>query len=818
LRRLLRILGSLVLGCAVLGLVAAGGLVWAIDHYGADLPDVGQLADYQPPTVTRIHAGDGRLLAEYAREKRVFVPIEAIPDRVKEAFISAEDQHFYEHFGIDPLGVVRAAIENISRLQDNRRPIGASTITQQVAQNFLLGKELSLTRKVKEAVLAMRIERAFTKDQILELYLNEIYLGNRSYGVAAAALNYFDKSLDDLSIAEAAFLGGLPKAPSRYDPRTDMPAAVERRDYVIGRMAEDRYITPAQAEAARAEPIVTRGREATEFARADFFTEEVRRELVGRFGDDGFYEGGLSVRATVQPRLQAFADQALRDGLAAYDRRTGWRGPLGHMAAADLAGDWQSALDAFDPGFEPMGWNMAVVLGTSADSARLGLDDGRTGSLRLDDIGWARKVDERGRLGPRPGRVDQVVGVGDIVAVQWLPDDKGGKDGSWGLRQRPKIEGAIAVVDPHTGRVLALSGGFSFRQSQFDRATQAKRQPGSAFKPFVYLAALENGYTPSSIILDAPIVLDQGPGMEKWRPENYHGELAGPSTLRSGVEESRNLMTIRLAQAIGMDKVIDVARRFGIAEGLSPYLASVLGSNEVTVLGLTTAYAQILNGGHELSPILVERIQDRHGKTVLKGDNRACDGCNGIAWQDGLLPPALPDDRPEIEDPRIAYQMTSILEGVIQRGTGKAAKVLGRPLAGKTGTTNDSKDTWFMGFSPDLVAGVYVGYDQPKSLGSRATGATVALPIWIDFMGKALEGKPLVPFRTPPGVSIVQVDAATGRLPGADTRTVISEAFLPGTEPFAQNNGSAGLGSGDGQGGSGVVAPASGRPTAEGIY
>ncbi len=774
--RLFRLIARLALTSLVLLLLAGGGLAYLVWRYGQDLPDYRQLADYRPPTVTRIHAGDGRLLAEYAREKRVFVPASAIPARVKNAFVAAEDKNFYRHFGVDPLGILRAVIDNVRRLRENRRPVGASTITQQVAKNFLLSNEVSIERKIKEAILAIRMERAFTKEHILELYLNEIFLGRRSYGVAAAALNYFDKSLDELTIGEAAFLAGLPKAPSRYDPERNPEAAYQRRDYVIGRMLEDGYITSGEAAAAREEPLVLRRRAATEIARADFFVEEVRRRLVERFGEAGFYEGGLSVRATVLPRLQEIADRALRDGLAAYDRRRGgWRGPLGRIA---LAGgeDWRPALAGFDPGFELLHWRKAVVLETGPGKAMLGFADGATGELPLQGLAWARPRDADGRLGAEPKRVSDVLAAGDVVVVE------AAEDGSWVLRQRPEVEGALVAMDPHTGRVLAMSGGFSFRQSQFNRATQAKRQPGSAFKPFVYLAALEAGMTPASIVLDAPIVVDQGPGLPKWKPANYSDRFYGPSTLRLGLEKSRNLMTVRLAQEIGMERIIDVADRFGIGEGMTPLLSSALGSSEVTLLRLTTAYAMLVNGGRRVTPVFVERIQDRFGRTVLAADTRPCEGCRAEFWNGGP-PPPLPERRERVVDPRIAYQIVHMLEGVIERGTGRRARDLGRPLAGKTGTTNDSRDAWFMGFSPDLVVGVWVGFDVPKSLGRRETGASVALPIWKEFVGEALEGLPPTPFRMPPGVVNVRIDADTGLLPGPASERVIVEAFLPGTEP-----------------------------------
>ncbi len=775
LRRITRMLSTLAWLAVVAALLGAAGLAWIFVVYGRDLPDYRQLADYEPPTVTRVHAGDGRLLAEYAREKRVFVPIAAIPERVKQAFVASEDKNFYHHFGLDPVGILRAVIENASRLREDRRPVGASTITQQVAKNFLLTNEVSLERKIREAILALRIERTFTKDRILELYLNEIYLGRRSYGVAAAALNYFDKSLDELTLSETAFLAGLPKAPSRYDPEKDPEAAVARRNYVIRRMLEDGYIDEAEATAALAEPLVVRSRAGTEFASAPFFTEEVRRQLVARFGEEGFYEGGLSVRTTVQPRLQAIADRALRDGLSAYDRRHGWRGPLAHLEEAAMAA-WPEALAAFDPGFELDSWRRAVVLDLGRDAAEIGFEDGSTGRLPLEAMRWARRVGDDG-VGPEPRRPADVLTRGDVIVVEPAQEP-----GSFALRQRPEVEGALVAMDPHTGRVLAMSGGFSFRQSQYNRATQARRQPGSAFKPFVYLAALEHGYTPSTIVLDAPIVVDQGPGLPKWKPENYSDRFYGPSTLRLGLEKSRNLMTVRVALDIGMEPVVDVARRFGIGEGLQPYPSAALGSQEVTLLELTTAYAMLVNGGRKIAPVLVERIQDRYGRTVLAADPRPCEGCRTETYGGGP-PPELPDLREQIVDPRRAYQIVHMLEGVIERGTGRDASELGRPLAGKTGTTNDSRDAWFVGFSPDLVVGVFVGFDQPASLGPRETGASVALPVWKEFMAGALEGQPPTPFRVPPGIMLVRVDADTGLLPGPATGTVITEAFLPGTEP-----------------------------------
>jgi penicillin-binding protein 1A len=798
----LRWLGKAVLWLSVTAavwlVIGAGVVAWLMRHYADDLPAYASLADYQPPTVTRIHAGDGRLLAEYAHERRVFVPMTAIPPMVRQAFVSAEDKNFYGHPGIDPMGIARAAYDNLQAIGTNRRPQGASTITQQVAKNFFLTNEVSIERKLKEAMLAFRIERAFTKDRILELYLNEIFLGRRSYGVAAAALTYFDKTLDDLTLAEAAFLAALPKAPTTYDPDRSPQLALDRRNYVLGRMLADGAIAAAEHDAARATPIETRSRDSIDYARADFFTEEVRRQLVRAFGEEGFYQGGLSVRTTVDPRLQALADRTLRNGLAAYDReRQGWRGPLGQLDLAALGGDWQQALAGFDPGFELEDWRLALVLEVSRGEAAIGLVDGSTASLPFSGMAWATPELGPAEFGRKPEVVGDVVQAGDVIVVEEVQDGEGSR---WALRQRPSVEGALVALDPHTGRVLAMAGGFSFRQSQFNRATQAYRQPGSSFKPFIYLAALENGFTPSSIILDAPLVIDQGPNLPLWKPENYSDTFYGPSTLRTGIEQSRNLMTVRLAREVGMGRVREVARRFGVDRRLDTNLAASLGSNEIDLLNITEAYAMLVNGGREIRGQLVERIQDRFGQTVLRRDARECADCRKDAW-DGAPPPALPDTRPEVVDPRHAYQMVTMLEGVVARGTGTAAQRVGKPVAGKTGTTNDSRDAWFVGFSPDLAVGVYVGFDRPRNLGRRATGGSVALPIWTDFMTAALADAPATPFRTPPGVRLVRVDAATGLLPGDGTQAVIAEAFLPGTEPATRSNGTVFSGTTGGGGG-----------------
>ncbi|MGB0629548.1 MAG: penicillin-binding protein 1A [Alphaproteobacteria bacterium] len=778
----MRILAAAFLMLVVLAVAGAGAVLYGFYHFGKGLPEYHQLADYNPPVVTRIHAGDGRLMAEFAREKRVFIPIEAMPKKVIKAFLSAEDKTFYTHWGIDIPGIVRAMITNLRRINTDRRPIGASTITQQVAKNFLLTNEVSIARKAKEVILALRIERAFSKDKILELYLNEIYLGFGSYGVAAAALNYFDKSLNDLTLAEAAFLAGLPKAPNNYHPVRRPEAARARRDYVLNRMAQDGYISVTAAAAEMASAVRVRPPGAADAARADYFVEEVRRELQDRYGDKGLYGGGLSVRTTLNSRLQQIADASLRQGLAAYDRRHGWRGALGRV---DIAKDWQKAMSKHALPSDVIQWKTAVVLALSNDSAEIGFADNKSGVVPLQEMRWARRFDDKDRPGPRPTQPAGVLEVGDVIAVEAVTrknKDETWPAGTYALRQIPKIGGAIVVLDPHTGRVLAMSGGFSAQLSEFNRATQARRQPGSAFKPFVYLAALDKGFTPSSQVLDAPFVIDQGPGLGRWRPSNYSNKFYGASPLRLGIEKSRNLMTVRLAQNIGMETVVDYAKRFNVVDNLEPMLSMSLGSGETTLMRMTTAYAMLVNGGKRIQPTLIDKIQDRAGKTIFRHDNRPCEGCDSLGWDVEELP-ELPDDREQIADPKTAYQIVSMLEGVVKRGTGRRISSIGKPLAGKTGTTNESRDTWFVGFSPDLAVGVYVGFDTPKPLGKRETGSSVAAPIFKSFMEAALKNQPAIPFRVPPGLQLVRVDSRTGRPARAGSRGIILEAFLPGTVP-----------------------------------
>ncbi len=785
-RFLLRLFGLLM----VLALLGAGGAVAVLHHYGQDLPDYGQLADYEPPIVTRIHAGDGRLLAEYAEQKRVFVPVDAIPQRVKQAFISAEDQEFYQHPGVDFKALLRAVVTNVRNLGSNRRPVGASTITQQVAKNFLLTNEVSIERKIKEAILAFRIEQAYSKDKILELYLNEIFLGQRSYGVAAASLNYFNKSLDELSVEEAAYLAALPKAPNNYHPTRRTEAAVSRRNWVIGRMLEDGHIGHADAELAAAQPLATAVRAETEIVKADFFAEEVRRDLERIYGEDELYGGGLSVQTTIDPTLQRHADAALREGLIAYDRRHGWRGPVAQLDPAVVEADWAAALKDVPAPAASGHWQRAVVLGLSAKAAAVGLADGSEGRIPMAELAWARPTLKEQKVGEKPRRPSDVLAVGDVVLVEAVSQNSDGQDyeaGTYGLRQIPAVNGGLIALDPHTGRILAMSGGYSYSASVFNRAIQARRQPGSAFKPFVYLAALDNGYTPSSIVLDAPIVFDQGPGQEKWKPANYTSKFYGPTTLRIGLEKSRNLMTVRLAQAIGMEKVAEYGRRFGLYDDLPQVLSMSLGAGETTLLQVTSAYAMLVNGGKRVVPSLIDRVQNANGETIYRHDTRACPDCRPERWE-GQAMPRLPDTREQVADPVSAYQIVAMLQGAVQRGTGVRLASLGRPLAGKTGTTNDYRDAWFVGFSPDLAIGVYVGFDDPKTLGKGEAGSRAALPIWKAFAERAFDGKPRTPFRVPPGVRLVKVAHASGQLPRPGEEKIILEAFREGSQPRSTGN------------------------------
>jgi penicillin-binding protein 1A len=776
------LLGIVLLVAAIGGI--GGYTAW--QRFSADLPDVDGLRNYQPPVMSRVYAGDGRLMAELAAERRIFVPYSAIPDVVKQAFVSAEDQHFWSHPGVDPLAIARAAVFDMTHM-GQRRPIGASTITQQVAKNMLLDNQVSLARKAREAILAMRIEQSLSKQRILELYLNEIYLGLASYGVAAAAQAYFNKPLDRLTLSEAAFVAALPKAPNNYNPFKYPEAAKARRDWVLDRMAEDNVITTAQAAAAKVEPIVP-----AEFHRpqpipgADWFAEDVRRQLLGQFGADVTTQGGLMVRTSLDPALQVAAEKAVRDGLMTYDRKMGgWRGPVGHV---ELGNNWVEALGqiARPQGMLP-DWKLAVVLATSDAEARVGWVDAsgqasqsHIGTLSLSDIAWARPIKD-GKPGPAPRRMTDVMQQGDVVMVEPIAapavaqPTKNAKAvaapmARLALRQIPTVQGALVSLDPTTGRVLAMVGGWSFEGSQFNRATQAGRQPGSSFKPFVYLTALEKGVSPSQRFLDAPLVMDTAQG--RWRPNNFEMEFGGPTPLRVALERSLNLVTLHVAQSIGMEAIANTAIAFHEVDSMPRVLPAALGAVQTTVLREAGAYASLAEGGHEVIPTLIDSVQDPDGHVVWRPSAITCDNC-----ADQQTAPVLTDGRKEIADPASVFQLVTMMQGVTTRphATGvKVAEGLGHPIAGKTGTTQDFTDAWFSGFTPDLVTTVWVGFDNPATLGDNETGAAVAGPIWHDFMAVALKNRPVLTFPQPPGVTMAQWDTGSG---------VVTDAFKPDQIP-----------------------------------
>ena len=985
-----RVLDYALILCAFLFVVGVAGFVgvlWVFWTYGRELPDYQQLTAYDPPVATRIHAGNGALIAEYAREKRVFVPVAAIPPQLIHAFLSAEDKAFYTHRGIDFRALARAAITNALNYGSGKRPIGASTITQQVTKNFLLTNEVSIDRKIREAILAMRMERAFTKDQILALYLNEIYLGLGSYGVAAAALNYFDKSLDQLTLSEMAYLAALPKAPANYHPVRRTHAAIQRRNWVLTQMQQNGYIDQTEAGRAAATSLDVAEQTGADSFPAPHFAEEVRRYVVAKFGEDALYNGGLSVRTTLHPTLQRAARRALVQGLEALDRRQGWRGPLakldtagiaaanGGLRAVVIAGDGENAGDAegvgkgdqesvgdidgdtegntdgntvgFGQGDQEraadakilgeelglgfgegsgvslgeelglgfgegsgvslgeelglgFGEGSGVVIGEGLGAGigeglgqgpgegigegveqsfgerlglrdgldqgldegveqsfgerlglRDGIDDGDVASagdisaegdvdgtgevvakIHIEEVlrdhertmldnhyaalvtsvtrGEARILtlqgparipfqlafwaypprDEEGVRPPPLRDLRDALEVGDIVMVQppdETPDLVRGEfvpqPGDYALSQLPAVDGAIVAIDPHTGRLLAMSGGYNYRVSEFNRAVQARRQPGSAFKPFVYLAALDQGYNPTTRILDAPLVVDQGPGKPKWKPANYTKRFYGPSIMRVGIEKSRNLMTARLAMNLGMEQVHDYAKKFGINENLPLLLSMSLGAGETTLLRLTTAYGMLVNGGKQITPSLVDRVQDRHGHTIDRHDTRECPSCRPEeGWADQSIP-ELADVREQLTSPTSAFQMVSMLEGAVKRGTGRRVGRLGLEVAGKTGTTNDNTNAWFVGFTPDLAIGVFVGYDTPRRLGKNETGASTAAPIFADFLAEAQSGKPEIPFRRPSGITIIPVHSETGERVTSDHGKAIYEVFKLGQRP-----------------------------------
>lgn len=784
-----RFLGAIFSFLTLAALAFAIGIASIFWWYSRNLPETADLVNYHPQTLTRVYASDGSVLAEYAREKRLFMPVAEMPELVKNAFIAAEDQNFYTHSGIDYFAIAKAMVRNVRNFMDGRRPHGASGITQQVAKNFLLSGEQSIDRKITEALLAQRLEKVLSKERILELYLNEINFGAGAYGVANAGLVYFGKSLEELTIEEVAYLAALPKAPNNYHPVRQREAAIERRNYVIGRMLEDKYITPVQAEAARAKPLTTllerpKDQLVYEQAGIGYFGEQIRRDLIAQYGEDRIYGGGLSVRATIVPSFQELAAKYLRDALENYDRQKGFAGPIGRVDPAILTNPerWRKALVELKVPRDIPGWRVAVVMAVQDDLVRIGVEgvSGDPGVIPFKDFAaWAKKRLDDDRYGPKPKKPADVLAVGDVIYVR-----PSGVAGEWSLRQIPEVQGAVTVMDPTTGRVLAMQGGFSYQASSFNRAVQAQRQPGSSFKPFVYAAALERGYTPATIVLDAPVVIDQGGDLGLWKPKNYSDRFYGPSPMRLGLEYSRNLMTVRIAQDVGMEAVADYAERFGVYDKMPAHLSYSLGAGETTLLKMTTAYAIFVNGGKLVRPTLVDRIQDHLGRTVMRADNRDCDECNNVDWRQQPMPD-VPDKWVRALDPVTAYQIVSMLEGVTLRGTANKLKLLGFPTAGKTGTTNDAKDAWFIGFTPDLVLGCYIGYDNPRSLGEEASGGALCAPVFEGFMREAKKGKPPLPFIAPPGVEFARIDRVSGRRvdDAAVGPNVIVEAFRAGTVP-----------------------------------
>ena len=794
-----------VIGIGLVAGVGVGGFAWhTYERYSADLPTLDSLRNYQPRIMSRVYAGDDRLMAELATERRIFMPVSAIPDMVKQAFLSAEDQKFWSHHGVDPMAIARAAWTDLQQYGQGRRPVGASTITQQVAKNMLLGNEVSIARKVKELILAVRIDQSLPKEKVLELYLNEIYLGLQSYGVAAAAQAYFNKSLDELTLPEAAFLAALPKAPNNYNPFRFPDAAKSRRDWVLDRMLDDHAITPEQAVAAKATPVQPAAfRRPETVVGSEWFGEEVRRQMIDRFGADATTQGGFVIRTSLDPVLQTAADEALRKGLMAYDRaRGGWRGAVARIDLSPaMRQGWNARLAAVPhpPGMLPE-WRLAAVLEMTDGEAKLGLIDRapaqsgsaaptRMLSLPLSDVGWARAVHPTG-LGPAPRRMSDLVQVGDVVMVEVLPGGPAAgrtpaRPERLTLRQVPQVTGAIVSLDPATGRVLAMSGGWSAEISQFNRATQAQRQPGSSFKPIVYLTALESGLSPSQRILDAPYVQNLGNGAQ-WKPNNYGMSFNGPTPMRIALEKSLNLVTVRLAEKVGMDAVAQNAIAFHVVDGMPKVLPAALGAVETTVLRQASAYAGIAMGGKEVLPSLVDSVQDREGHMVWHATGIECQGCD-----DPSKPPTLVDNRKQIADPQSTFQLVTMMQGVVTRGTGFAAgQGLGRPIAGKTGTSQDFNDAWFVGFTADLVTAVWIGYDDNTSLGDKETGGSISAPIWHDYMAVALRTRPVLQFRMPEGVRMAAWDS------GAGSRT---DAFKP-DQPPGGSQGTVGGGEATGDG------------------
>ena len=728
-------------------------ILWAFSN---NLPDYKFLKSYKPAVSSKVYSGDGELVSDFSTEKRIFIPYNSIPEKVIKAFLSAEDKNFFNHPGVDARGVLRAVFNNIKNTLSSRRLEGASTITQQVAKNFLLTNEVSFNRKIKEAILAFRIERALTKERILELYLNQIYLGEGTYGIASASLEYFDKPINELNYIEASLLAALPKAPSRYNPYKDIDLAKFRRNLVLKNLLDNNYITKKNYTNFIKEKIILKKRKKIFLEDTRYYVEDIRKYTVEKFGYEKVYKQGFNIKTPLNLNLQYIATKALRKGLIDYDKRKGWRGSLKNIQNFNY---WNKKENLEKLRLEKsIGWELAIVKKIEKFSASIESENNNKGIINYENISWTKL------------EFDELFKVGDIIYVKKI------KDNIYDLKQLPNVNGGIIVMDPYTGRVLALSGGFSFKRSEFNRSTQAFRQPGSAFKPFIYALALENNYTPSTLVLDAPLVLKQGTDLKMWKPENYGKKFYGPSTLRMGLEKSRNLMTVRIAQDLGLKKIVNFSKLLGIYENPSELLSISLGSGETTLLKLTTAYCSFINGGKLVKPILIDRIQDSEGNTIFNSETRKCDDCGQVSFLSNKVP-KISDNFTQIFSPETAYQMTSILEGAVKRGTAKRLKDLNLDLAGKTGTTNKNTDTWFIGLTSKLAVGVYVGLDEPKTLGKYETGAKTAMPIFKEFIKKAIKKEDARPFKVADNIVMMVVDKQTGKKANFNSKKTIIEVF-----------------------------------------
>ena len=749
-----RLIKKILILLITVGLGLFVSIIVILWTYSNKLPDYKFLKNYKPSVSSKLYSGGGELVSDFSSEKRVFVPYNTIPKKVIHAFLSAEDKNFFSHPGVDARGIIRAVLRNISNIIYEKRLEGASTITQQVAKNFLLSNEVSLNRKIKEAILAFRIERALSKERILELYLNQIYLGQGAYGIASASLGYFDKPISKLDYAEASLLAALPKAPSKYNPFKNIDLAKRRRDLVIKNLYDNSYIGYKKYKKLLNTKITLKKRKKIYLEDARYYVEDVRKFIVEKYGFDRVYKQGFNIKTPINLDIQTIATQSLRDGLIQYDKRKGWRGPLLNKKDTN---NWNNDLKKYHLE-KSIGWNLAIIKKKNKFFVEIETDQKIAGKIEYQDVSWTKK------------ELDKLFKVGDIVYVNKI------KDNIFSLKQLPKANGGIVVMDPFTGRVIAMSGGFSFKRSEFNRATQATRQPGSAFKPFIYALALENNFTPSTLILDAPIVLDQGEDLKKWKPENYGKKFYGPSTLRTGLEKSRNLMTVRIAQELGIKKITTFSKQLKIYENPEELMSISLGSAETTLLKLTTAYCSFINGGKLIEPIFVDRIQDSEGNTIYNSEKRVCKKCNEISYL-GEEIPKITDNFPQIFSAETAYQVTSMLEGAIQRGTGRKLKDLNLDLAGKTGTTDENNDAWFVGFTSNLVVGVYVGFDEPKSLGRYETGSKTALPIFKAFIKNAVKKKDARPFKVAKNIKMMVIDLITGKKANFGSKKTIIEAF-----------------------------------------